>query len=327
MNIRSAVLLSSLLLLPPLTGHSEQNESCEGAFAFGPEQLDDFLKTERWGWQITIEDGEEVETPIYAGAAQNDINKGTQVGKLHITYLNERVTASFFMFDGSVMSQTALYVGEEKISKAAPGQYGNNHEDLVSAGEDKYKIDVSSYSGSTVYVVAYAEVCFGSGSGPEVGSETGADCEKTDFSWSGRWSSGKTYLSGNMVQYDGSSYINICCTSNSGASPVEDAALQGGCWDLMVSRGDTGAQGEKGDTGDTGAQGLQGEKGDKGDTGETGAQGLQGEKGDKGDTGEAGAQGLPGEKGDKGDTGDAGAQGLPGEKGDKGDTGDAGAQG
>ncbi|WP_339134130.1 MAG: hypothetical protein WGN25_14540 [Candidatus Electrothrix sp. GW3-4] len=324
MKIRIAALLFSLLLLVPVTVQSGQKESCEAAFAFGPEELDDFLETERWGWQITIKDGEEVETPIYAGAAKNDTSKGRQVGKLHITYLDELVTVSFFTFAGTVMSQTALYVGEKKISNAAPGQYGKSHEELVDADEDRYEINVSSLLGDTVYIVAYAEVC-----SDGLGTSSGGGCEKTDFSWKGQWSSSKVYLSGNMVQYDGSSYINTCCQSIAGSSPAEDSTPLG-CWDLMASKGDTGAQGpqgDKGDKGDPGVQGPQGEKGDKGDKGDPGVQGPQGEKGDKGDKGDPGVQGPQGEKGDKGDKGDPGVQGPQGEKGDKGAKGDPGVQG
>ena len=200
MNIIIATLLSSLLLLSPLTAYSEQEEGCEDAFAFGPEELDDFLQTKRWGWQITIKNDEEVETPIYAGVAKNDISKGVQVGRLHITSLDGLLTASFFMFDGSVMSQTALYVGEKKVPTAAPEQYGNSHGRLMNGDEDKYVVDLTSFSGDTVYVVAYAKICFDK----ELGDRLGGKCEEIDFSWKGRWASTRSYRSGNVVQYDGS---------------------------------------------------------------------------------------------------------------------------
>ena len=337
MKIKAAVLSFFVLVFLSSIALSGQNESCEGAFAYGQEELNDFLNTERWGWQITIGEGEEVETPLYAGAAKNDISKGSQVGKLHVVYLNDTVTVSFVTFDDLVMSNTALYVGEDSTSTAAPGQYGNSHEDLASGSTDRYEIDVSSYSGDTVYVVAYAEICSGSDSE----SRTEEQCEETEFSWKGVWRSNTVYRSGNMVQYDGSSYINICCQSVLGVSPA-DGFDSSACWDLMVRKGDKGDRGEQGTAGLQGPRGKQGDKGDRGEQGTAGLQGPQGKQGDKGDRGEQGAAGLQGPRGKKGDTGLQGPRGLRGvrglpgpigprgpmgKKGDKGNTGDVGPKG
>lgn len=102
---------------------------------------------------------------------------------------------------------------------------------------------------------------------------------------------------------------------------------------LVLPKGDTGAQGK---------QGIQGVKGDKGDTGANGvscthswsgttltvssASGTSSAnlKGDKGDTG---PQGLSGPKGDTGARGATGPQGIQGVKGDTGSTGKNGANG
>ena len=144
--------------------------------------------------------------------------------------------------------------------------------------------------------------------------------------WRGRYSNDADYLAGDVVFWQGSSYV--CDTACKGVLPSNTDN-----WTPLALRGPAGAQGPKGDTGDTGPAGPQGLKGDTGDTGPAGPQGL---KGDTGDTGPAGPQGLKGDTGDtgpagpqglKGDTGDTGPAGPQGLKGDTGDTGPAGPQG
>ncbi|MAW08376.1 MAG: hypothetical protein CME61_08890, partial [Halobacteriovoraceae bacterium] len=123
--------------------------------------------------------------------------------------------------------------------------------------------------------------------------------------WRGSYSNGADYLAGDVVFWQGSSYV--CDKPSKGVLPSNTDN-----WTPLALRG---AQGPAGPAGPAGPQGL------KGDTGDTGPAGPQGLKGDTGDTGPAGPQGL---KGDTGDTGPAGPQGL---KGDTGDTGPAGPQG
>jgi len=165
--------------------------------------------------------------------------------------------------------------------------------------------------------------------------------------WRGSYKRDADYLAGDVVFWQGSSYV--CDTPCKGVLPSNTdnwtpLALRG----AQGQTGPAGPQGLKGDTGDTGPAGPQGLKGDtgdtgpagpqglKGDTGDTGPAGPQGPKGDTGDTGPAGPQGLKGDTGDtgptgpqglKGDTGDTGPAGPQGLKGDTGDTGPAGPQG
>lgn len=166
--------------------------------------------------------------------------------------------------------------------------------------------------------------------------------------WRGGWVFGQSYETGEVVSYDGQSYVSI--TTTTGVESPDDTAF----WDLLARRGDTGEtglqgiagpQGEIGPVGPAGATGSVGESGAaglrgspgatgvKGDTGARGAQGIQGVGGVKGDTGESGAtgpqgiQGVAGVKGDTGDTGAAGAQGIAGVKGDTGDAGQTGDAG
>lgn len=138
------------------------SESCETAFAYGDRKLWDIEDvstgdpiTNRWGWQITVNPGDYSSQPIYAGAGQNDINKGTHVGNLVYAYNGSSVTVNFEMFSGFLMEETHLYVGSSDAQTAAPGQFGNLH-DLSGSSEDSYTITVS---GDTINIVAHAVVC------------------------------------------------------------------------------------------------------------------------------------------------------------------------
>ena len=81
------------------------------------------------------------------------------------------------------------------------------------------------------------------------------------------------------------------------------AAINNGCLDFVLPRG------EKGEKGDTGAAGPKGEPGANGSTGPQGPKGVAGDAGPQGPKGEKGDSGEKGEKGEKGDTGPQGAKG------------------
>lgn len=151
---------------PPVLGE------CETAFAFGETQLNELPDpacpwmplTERWGWQIgpvsSCPDHSNdmvYSTPIYAGAGQNDISKGTHVGDLYYFYNGTQVVVTYVMFEGYVMTETHLYVGHENIRTAAPGQFGNTHENLT-ATTDQFVVEVEQPD-VDVYIVAHAVVC------------------------------------------------------------------------------------------------------------------------------------------------------------------------
>lgn len=139
-------------------------KNCETAFSFGDKKLWDILDvngdpiTNRWGWQVTVYPNETLVKPIYAGAGQNDITKGTYVGDLHISYDGSTLLVDFIMLNGSsyTMDETHLYAGVVETDTAAPGQFGHLNENLGDATSDSYSISIS---GSPIYVVAHAVVC------------------------------------------------------------------------------------------------------------------------------------------------------------------------
>ena len=137
-------------VVPP-TGNNET------AFAFGGDYATCFLNMgfSRWGWSNgAIAEGT-YEWPIYAGAGQCDLTKGTHVGTLHVNYSAGTATVSYEIFSGYSLEETHLYVGTASLptkngnSTVAPGQYPN----IGTASS----YTVTGLSGN-VYVVAHAVV-------------------------------------------------------------------------------------------------------------------------------------------------------------------------
>lgn len=138
-------------------GTGGPKKSCETAFAVGDTTFIDLgLTNGRWGWEITNVLPGNYEYPIYAGAGQNDLTKGTHVGNLNVSYDGSAVIVTYSMFPGFVMEETHLYVGTSHITTISPGQYGNIHE-LDDSGSDTYTIN--GFSGEPVFIVAHAVSC------------------------------------------------------------------------------------------------------------------------------------------------------------------------
>jgi hypothetical protein len=143
---------------PPETG-----EGCETAFAYGATTFVDLgLTQKRWGWQLGPLTPGLYETALYAGAGQNDITKGTEVGGLTVAYDGATVTVDYGVIAPYTLAATHLYVGTSNIATIAPGQYGHTHE-LGGVSADSFT--VSGFNGEPVYVVAHAETCGGDGGG------------------------------------------------------------------------------------------------------------------------------------------------------------------
>lgn len=178
------------------------------------------------------------------------------------------------------------------------------------------------------------------------------------FTWRGAWFGDVVYGIGDVVQFEGSSYVGLT-DSNTGNTPQASPAY----WDLLAQRGDTG------DTGLTGEQGPNGPQGPTGATGPAGPTGVQWEgpwsdvttyvtrdavsfngssyisltenntnnspatsptnwdlmaqRGDVGATGATGAQGPMGPQGPIGPDGPTGATGATGAPGADGTSGSA----
>jgi len=117
----------------------------------------------------------------------------------------------------------------------------------------------------------------------------------------GMYSSEGNYLLGDVVMFQGSSYVSLT-GFNVGQTPGVSPAY----WGVLTAQGPAGATGAQGEAGPQGAQGLLGPVGPPGATGAQGAQGIAGEAGGQGIPGPMGATGLSGPMGPQGSAGPVG---------------------
>ncbi|MCP1534022.1 BclA C-terminal domain-containing protein [Bacillus velezensis] len=141
-----------------------------------------------------------------------------------------------------------------------------------------------------------------------------------------------TYTTGQVVLYNGSSYVaNVNSPAGTPGASADYTLLAAvgitGATGATGPTGSTGATGDTGPTGITGATGGTGPTGITGATGATGPIGSTGVTGDTGPTGSTGATGGTGLTGSTGVTGDTGPTGSTGATGGTGPTGSTGATG
>jgi hypothetical protein len=147
--------------------------SCETAFAFGGSGSACFLDIDedgdgrgdfnRWGWTTGPLSAGSYEYPIYAGAGQCDISKGTHSGTLQVSYDGLKAVVTFEMFESFSMNEIHLYVGSEILARdvnneftVAPGQYPEVVDGLDGSTLYTVEVDISG----PIYVVAHSVVCF-----------------------------------------------------------------------------------------------------------------------------------------------------------------------
>jgi hypothetical protein len=106
----------------------------ETAFAFGGDDDDCFLANgfSRWGWSNGPIAPGVYEWPLYAGAGQCDLTKGTLVGSVQVVYnAGGFVTVGFDVNAPYLLGETHVYAGNGMFpvfkgnQTVAPGQYRN----------------------------------------------------------------------------------------------------------------------------------------------------------------------------------------------------------
>lgn len=87
------------------------------------------------------------------------------------------------------------------------------------------------------------------------------------LTWRGVWNAASAYVTDDVVERNGSSYVAIASSTN--ITPGTDATY----WSLLAQKGDTGAQGAAGAAGAQGPAGVQGAAGAQGPAGAAGTNG------------------------------------------------------
>ena len=142
---------------------------CETAWAFGDYTFSRYLGTSRWGWftSIAVDGGKWHVFPIYAGAGQNDIGKGTLVGYLEIQYCkydSHGLIAVATMFPEYEMIEAHFQASHDKPTTAAPGQLNQNDSVLIGLNETDgssitYHIPNEFNNQLEVFTAFHATVC------------------------------------------------------------------------------------------------------------------------------------------------------------------------
>jgi hypothetical protein len=149
----------------------------ETAFAYGNDnancfsEYDEFLdNAERWGWTNGALVAGTYEFPLYAGAGQCDLSKGTECGTLTIVYNGSTAVVTYTTDGSHSLVETHLYVGSNEFATIggnpnnpnygentiAPGQFPYQSGALAS-GTTSWSYTVTGLSGN-IYVVAHASV-------------------------------------------------------------------------------------------------------------------------------------------------------------------------
>ena len=136
---------------------------CETAYAYGEGNSLSTLcfldipnkQGNNWGWTNKIGPGT-YDWPIYAGAGQCDISKGTDVGNLNVVYSDGAVTITYQIDPEYVLGETHVWVGEDpnllpkkKNGKwdSAPGQFNYNGMTTVTVTDLSGDIWIAAHSG------------------------------------------------------------------------------------------------------------------------------------------------------------------------------------
>jgi len=136
-------------------------EVCETAYAYGGSIATCFLdisprSANNWGWTNLISPGYTGQWPLYAGAGQCDISKGTLVGHVDVSYVGGTITIDYVLDTGFTLDEKHVWIGNDKLPKKngiyqnAPGKFNyNNMDPVVLTGQTGNK-----------YVAVHSGVCW-----------------------------------------------------------------------------------------------------------------------------------------------------------------------
>ena len=118
------------------------------------------LTQNRWGWAVRIPGTGEATFPLWAGAAKNDVSKGTQVGEVIINNNGSYTTITYTIYEGYAMTELHIYASYSEPTTIAPGQYGYTREFSVGVQEYSDVFNVKSNGGEYgFWIIAHAVVC------------------------------------------------------------------------------------------------------------------------------------------------------------------------
>ncbi|QED36489.1 hypothetical protein FK178_01605 [Antarcticibacterium arcticum] len=132
-------------------------DDCETAFMVGDTSFWDLdINNARWGWAEHIMAGDLPFTAdFYAGAGQNDLNKGEKVGTVSVTRTGDNVAVVINLMAGVDINVSHIYFSDTAAPTTnAPGQYGNTDDNPASG-----KVYNFTSTDGDFWLVVHAEVC------------------------------------------------------------------------------------------------------------------------------------------------------------------------
>ncbi|AVR46936.1 hypothetical protein C7S20_17640 [Christiangramia fulva] len=139
---------------------NENEDTCETAFMWGDHTINSINGVTRWGWVEQFAEGQEETTlDIYAGAGQNNIDKGTLVGTATISVDGEGdIHLMITMNSGYTLDELHVNITDSMpgIEAKAPGQYNMNSE--VDAGTTTYEFTDVDYTGD-FWIIVHTVTC------------------------------------------------------------------------------------------------------------------------------------------------------------------------
>ncbi|MDP2211745.1 MAG: SdrD B-like domain-containing protein [Candidatus Aquicultor sp.] len=97
------------------------------AWAYDPDRAVTFISqgiSNNWGWYNgSYADPGTYKLDLYAGAAQNDLTKGTKVGQVTVSYVDGKVKVTYTMYSGYTLKDVRVYIGNTAPTTSSPGQY------------------------------------------------------------------------------------------------------------------------------------------------------------------------------------------------------------
>ncbi|GET30832.1 hypothetical protein [Prolixibacter sp. SD074] len=164
---------------------NDPGDNCETAFAYYNDTYSTCfskfgylgIPSNRWGWTNGPLSADGTYTfDLYAGAAQCDLSKGTNVGTVTVNYYGSTATVTYQLDDGYQLAEAHLWVAEGEAGAdpdpQIPYYYKNNNGELVytvAPGEYEFVAEgltgstwtetKTGLNGGTIWVVAHATVC------------------------------------------------------------------------------------------------------------------------------------------------------------------------
>ncbi|MGY5846859.1 thrombospondin type 3 repeat-containing protein [Salegentibacter sp. HM20] len=132
-------------------------DDCETAYMVGNITLQELGVGNNWGWAHYFDDEDgDYQFNIYAGAGQNNLEKGTLVGVVNISVSGTLVDVEIDLFGGVDAEEAHLYFSDNTpLNTNAPGQFGNN----IPGFDDTFNWDTTYSGDGNFWIAIHLGVC------------------------------------------------------------------------------------------------------------------------------------------------------------------------